>query len=355
VALIIGQQDYTGGWPRLDNNVSEYLRQVREGLEHQDFRVKVVSNPKSNEMRQEILSFLYQNGFDPDSSKRLLMYYFGHGESIGPQGFIVPTDAPPAFIGEGRDRPNPEFRASAMSFDEIDLVARLMTVQHARFVFDSCFSGQIFQTLGSPHLADDPRYVTRKENQEPARQYLTSGPADEQVPNDGRFKDAFLRLLSGDGDFNGDGYVTGKEIGASLENAYEDYKLTIMPHYGTVRDPRLNKGNIVLGRSNSSKPELANVYRGPYTSFMRDPRGKKVWYEFNNTDGNLLWKFNEEAEVWFNDHGIKKMYYLLHDRGRPFMAVRLPLERGHFYTKSLQEEWKEDVVVRPFRRNSVTR
>jgi hypothetical protein len=48
------------------------------------------------------------------------------------------------------------------------------------------------------------------------RQFLTSGDAEQEVPDDGRFRKLFLRAITGEtdrADANGDGYLTASELG----------------------------------------------------------------------------------------------------------------------------------------------
>ncbi len=68
--------------------------------------------------------------------------------------------------------------------------------------------------------AVSPRYISYKTAQ-PVRQYITAGDADEQVDDYSLFRRQFVAALQGEGDVNGDGYITGSELGEFLQNTVE--------------------------------------------------------------------------------------------------------------------------------------
>ncbi|MDP6547310.1 MAG: FG-GAP-like repeat-containing protein, partial [Phycisphaerae bacterium] len=83
-------------------------------------------------------------------------------------------------------------------------LVRLAEAKHVLSVFDSCFSGTIFQARSSAA----PKAITRKTTAA-VRQFITSGDAGQEVRDDGSFREYFIRALRGEerSDFNGDGYV----------------------------------------------------------------------------------------------------------------------------------------------------
>ncbi len=101
------------------------------------------------------------------------------------RGFLVPTDAPNPL----RDAPG--FRRKALSMAQIVTWAREMTAKHALFLFDSCFSGTVFRTRALP---DEPPHIDRLAN-EPVRQFITAGSANEEVPARSVFTPAFVDAL----------------------------------------------------------------------------------------------------------------------------------------------------------------
>jgi hypothetical protein len=81
------------------------------------------------------------------------------------------------------------------------------------------------------------------------RQFISAGTVDQQVPDESLFRQFFIKALAGDpdADRNGDGYVTGSELGQFLQE-----KITALsggaqtPQYGKMADPRLNRGEFVF-------------------------------------------------------------------------------------------------------------
>ena len=99
----------------------------------------------------------------------------------------------------------------------------------------------------------------------PVRQFITAGRANEPVPDQSVFKQAFLDLLEGrDEEPIPDNYITGEELGLYLKVKVPKYNPNQHPQYGKIRDPRLDKGDFVfvlkspiqLGQSNRLTSEL---------------------------------------------------------------------------------------------------
>ncbi|MCH8888766.1 MAG: hypothetical protein IIC13_19500, partial [SAR324 cluster bacterium] len=108
-------------------------------------------------------------------------------------------------------------------------------------LFDSCFSGTIFRARALPV----PRYITNK-TAKPVRQFITAGSAGEEVPAKSVFLPSFIRAIEGEGDTNRDGYVTGSELGAFLNQRVLSYDTGQTPQYGKIRDPDLDEGDFVF-------------------------------------------------------------------------------------------------------------
>ncbi len=236
-ALIIGVSDYTAGWPNLPG-VKEDVLAVRQALEKNGFQVDVVENPNYIQLDQAIRNFINRHG--EHSENRLLFYFAGHGhtEKLATNvemGYIVPADAP----NPHRDASG--FRAKAMDMQMFESYAKRIQAKHTLFLFDSCFSGSIFDL--SRAVPGNITYKTTK----PVRQFITSGSAGEEVPDKSIFRQQFVAALNGEGDSTGDGYVTGAELGEFLQTAVVNYsKGTQHPQYGKIRDPRLDKGDFVF-------------------------------------------------------------------------------------------------------------
>ena len=236
-ALIVGVSNYTNGWPSL-RGVRTDVRLVKAALEKQGFQVTVAMDRDRDGIDRAFRQFieLYGN----EAGNRLLFYFAGHGHTLklgygGEMGYLV-----------GRDAPNPNidkigFKARALSMQVIETYARNIEAKHALFMFDSCFSGAIFNaTRAIPE-------IIRKKTGRPVRQFITSGTKDQTVPDESVFRGQFIAALEGAGDLDGDGYMTGAELGQFLETTVTNYtKGSQTPQYGKLRDPLLDKGDFVF-------------------------------------------------------------------------------------------------------------
>ena len=236
-ALVIGISNYTNGWPKLPG-VQQDVQEVKRVLEAQGFNVVVKTNLDRNALEQAFNEFIRQYGQKPEN--RLLFYFAGHGHTLQAtygeeMGYIVPADAPsPTQDEEG-------FRANALDMQMIEVYAKRIQAKHALFVFDSCFSGSLFAL--SRAIPDAIGYKTSQ----PVRQFITSGSANETVPDKSLFRSQFARALQGEADSNQDGYVTGSELGEFLQTSVVNYsKAAQHPQYGKIRNPNLDKGDFVF-------------------------------------------------------------------------------------------------------------
>jgi hypothetical protein len=236
-ALVIGAGDYDRGWPKLPNVDSDVKAVGSELIKH-GFQVETVMNPDAVHLRDAFQSFITRHGLG--EGDRVLFYFAGHGhtvkQSYGEEmGYIVPTDAP----DPSRDYSG--FLDKAISMDQIATFARSIQSRHALFVFDACFAGSIFtQSRGGPS------YISFKLDS-PVRQFITSGDANETVPDRSIFRREFVSGLEGEADMNRDGYVTGSELGEFLLEKVTEYSQGAQhPRNGKLRDPNLDKGDFVF-------------------------------------------------------------------------------------------------------------
>jgi len=246
-ALIIGVSKYTNGWPDLPG-VKKDVPRVEEALKKQGFKVFVIENPTYDQMEQEFKSFINKYGRKPDD--RLLFYLSGHGHTIKladgrEMGYIVPADA---------ENPNIDpngFFDKAMDMQQIEVYAKRIQSKHALFMFDSCFSGSIFD-IGRA-VPDNISYKTAK----PVRQIITAGAADETVPDNSIFCRQFIEGLNGEADTDKDGYITGVELGEFLQKTVINYsKKAQNPQYGKIKDPDLDKGDFVFQMPKTEPPPI---------------------------------------------------------------------------------------------------
>ena len=215
-ALIIGVSEYNNGWSKLPG-VKTDVMEVSRALEKNGFEVEVVEDPTLDELEIAIEDFIFDKGADPEN--RLLIYYAGHGHTMklgygGEMGFLVPADAPlPAKSNAIR------FQRKVLSMQRIEEVAKSTSAKHVLFMFDSCFAGSVFLATRAA-----PSYI-EVFTEEPVRQFITSGSADQEVPDISIFRRAFVDALKGSADFDKDGYLTGSELGTYIQRrTAEDWK-----------------------------------------------------------------------------------------------------------------------------------
>lgn len=244
-ALLIGISDYTGGWPRL-RGVREDIKAVDAALIQAGFATEIVLDPDRAGVDRAITRFIARVGSRPNN--RLLFYYAGHGHTLkasygGEMGYIVPRDAPNPNV----DRAG--FMASAISMQTIEIYARQIESKHALFVFDSCFSGSVFHPTRA--IPD----VVREKSAYPVRQFITSGAADQPVPDYSTFRRSFVAAITGQASIGKDGYLTGSQLGAYLEEKVTNYsRRTQTPQYGKLQDPNLDRGDFIFALPAGSTP-----------------------------------------------------------------------------------------------------
>lgn len=237
-ALVIGGSDYTGGWPKLPGVLKD-IELVKEALEAKGFNVVLVKDPDGRGLEDAFEGFIEKYGYKRDN--RLLFYFAGHGHTVKPKyggeelGYIVPVEAPNPYTDIKK------FRRVSMSMQRIEEYALNIDAKHALFIFDSCFSGSLFALSRAV-----PEHINYKTAQ-PVRQFITSGGAEEKVPDVSIFRQQFIAALEGEGDQNSDGYMTAAELSSFLfKNVVNYSKGAQHPQYGKIRNPNLDKGDFVF-------------------------------------------------------------------------------------------------------------
>jgi len=238
-ALVVGCGAYHKGWPRLPNPIQD-ATEVAQMLEQMGWKVDLLLDPDWASLRKTLNSVITGPGKKKD--KAILIWFSGHGHTLSEAdgsnlGYIVPVDAPDP------DRDETGFMGRAISMREIETVARRIQSKHVLMVFDSCFSGAIFQLS----RAKPPPFIQEKVAR-PVRQFLTAGNEDEEVPDRSLFKTVFVQGVRNlDADLNKDGYVTGQELGAYLQQEVLNYsRKTQHPQFGKINNPKLDKGDFVF-------------------------------------------------------------------------------------------------------------
>ncbi len=233
-ALLIGVSDYTA-WPSLESIPGELAR-VEKLLKNRGFVVEKHLDPDSKTLPRIFEKFIDNYGYEPEN--RILFYYAGHGHTRknGAKGYLVPVDAP---------NPNKDDRGfvrKALNMNLLVSWARDIEAKHALFLFDSCFSGTIFKQRDLP---TPTKYIT-KMTTEQVRLFITAGKAGETVPARSTFTPVFIKALEyGLADVNGDGYVTGTELGAYLQEQVPEHA-DQSPQFGKIRDYDLSLGDFIF-------------------------------------------------------------------------------------------------------------
>jgi formylglycine-generating enzyme required for sulfatase activity len=143
-----------------------------------------------------------------------------------------------------------------LSIERFASMAREIETKHVLFLFDSCFSGARGFALSVASPADLTSIITQR-TAESVRQFISSGTADQRVPDTSEFRRQFVMALDGEADRNGDGHVTGSELGVFLQEKVTSYtRGTQTPQYGKILDPDLDKGDFVFPASSTLPPPL---------------------------------------------------------------------------------------------------
>lgn len=237
-ALIIGNAAYHKGWPSLPG-VEQDVIEVSNTLKKIGFNVIVATDLNKFQMDSAFTSFISTYGVNPESG--LLFYFAGHGHTIQTNygeklGYIVPVDAVSPNLGDM------QFQSNAIEMAQMEIYAKRIVSKHALFIFDACFSGSLFNLTRAV-----PEVISYKTSQ-PVRQFISSGSEDEEVSDESIFRKQFVdALISGNADFNNDGYITGTELGRFLQSSVINYSNnTQHPQYGKISNPALNKGDFVF-------------------------------------------------------------------------------------------------------------
>lgn len=219
-ALVIGVYDYSGGWPKLPG-VRQDTDAVSMALSAQGFNVRRSVNPTASGIKAAVDDFIAR--YAGDRRARILIYFAGHGHTLDGTGYVVGRDAKdPAKDTAG-------FKKGALTIDYFAERAKEMDSRHGLFVFDSCFSGTVFKTLRS--IPDFKTEMLAR----PAKEFIASGTESQQVPDDSVFRKRFIDGINGYADVNGDGLVTGSELGQFIQTEVSGFSAgTQTPVYGKL-------------------------------------------------------------------------------------------------------------------------
>ena len=245
--MLPGCGDYREGWPRLPNPVKD-AQAVAALLKSPGWSVDVLEDPDGGTLKRELNKLV--TGPGKDREKAILVWFSGHGQTIEEAdgtklGYLVPVDAPDP------DKDLLGFMERAVSMRQVETVSKQILSKHVLMLFDSCFSGAIFQMVRAKPSA----YIEEKVSF-PVRQFITAGTENEQVPDRSVFKDVFIQgIKDGFADLNRDTYITGEELGAYLQEKVINYSRKAQhPQYGKINNPKLDKGDFVFAVAGGAPP-----------------------------------------------------------------------------------------------------
>jgi uncharacterized caspase-like protein len=241
-ALLIGESRYTSEWGEL-LSVKDDLQALKGGLTSYFETVEIMLNPTVSQLRDRMREFLLGKWNMPN--ERLFIYYAGHGftdfnqASRENNGYITGSDTP-------RYDLNPQQAiANAVPFTEIDSWSLQTRARHVLMVFDSCFSGTLFQTMGpEEELRRKDLDGIRRMLGQPIRYYITSGRKEEEVTADSTFATLLLRgLVKGEADFFHQGLVSADELGIYLSREVPKYSARSQtPQFSHIANAKLSEG-----------------------------------------------------------------------------------------------------------------
>jgi Caspase domain len=290
-ALVVGASRYVDpSWDNLDV-VNQEVDLVKSELIRQGFSVTPVINPNSDELLKAIRGF-FRTPRARDT--RLLLYFAGHGftSKKDRMGYIVPVDAP--------DDSASNFYEKLVSMQEIRGWLPIGQAKHVLLVFDSCFSGSIYNVRknSKPELSE----VFLNDLDRPGRQFITSGDAEEVVPDAMDFATAFVNGIRGAADYNKDALTTASELGYFLKKEIKPKGLQ-SPQYGTDR----------IDQETSTVFNGNMVFVGPTTAFPADPKLVDVALQSPDLSGprgaNLRALGDPENPAQSVFKGVEVLYY----------------------------------------------
>ncbi|MCD4716810.1 MAG: caspase family protein, partial [Desulfobacterales bacterium] len=244
-ALLIGVSDYTDDWPDLERIPNE-LQKVESALKQHGFQIDKVLNPTGDQMKKAFDLFIRLYGHDKNN--RLLFFFAGHGYTARQAGnsYLVASDTP----NPAKNRK--AFLRKSLDMGQILGWSRKIEAKHTLFLFDSCFEGTVFE----PEILRNPPYISPDTSQ-PVRQFITAGSNGEKVSAQSAFAFFIVKALKGKADLNGDGYITGTELGMYLHKKKLDFGAEQTPQYGRIKDPLFDQGDYVFQILTSSKDETS--------------------------------------------------------------------------------------------------
>ena len=205
IAVTIGIDAYQAPIPPLTAAVSDAQR-VAEQLRTMGFdAVRSISDQQAT--REGLLDLMErQIPMDATADDLVVVYFAGHGMTVGKQGFIVPQDG------------TKDAARTGISVQRLKESALRMKARHVLYLMDACFSGSMFSR---PAPASNPNDLAFWEAAAKQRvvQIITAGGPDETVLEKdgwGSFTRNLHAAMQGGADANGDAVTTVPELAAFI-------------------------------------------------------------------------------------------------------------------------------------------
>lgn len=132
------------------------------------------------------------------------------------------------------------------------------------------------------------------------RQFITAGAEDQTVPHESIFAHQYVRALEGDADTDGDGFLTGTELGTYVQDTVINYSRNAQtPHYRKIRDPNLAKGDFVFEVGASVSAPTETVVEEPESTGLRLGRQEP---------GNIDARTETPGDLYLDGEHMRRLY-----------------------------------------------
>ncbi len=258
-AVCIGVNQYDR-WPSLEWAVND-VQAVKTRLEKAGFdKVFVLTDQQASKKAIEsLLGDQLPKMAGPND--RVVIYFSGHGQTQNlpggkQKGYLIPVECPAS-----------DYFSSAISMSAIRELSDMIPAKHIFYVIDACYSGLGFTR--SSGLDPKTRGYLEKVTADRAVQMVTAGGAKEQVQElngHGVMTSYFLSALDGEADGDGDGVITGSEIGAYLKpQVSRKTENRQTPQYGRLD----GEGEVVFLRPDKAAEEKLGAVVLPKTEDVK--------------------------------------------------------------------------------------
>jgi ABC-type amino acid transport substrate-binding protein len=201
-AFIVGVDDYSGKWSKLDNAVNDCKSIEKILKEKYDF-TDVLTLYNKQATRRNILSELKYLSTILKEEDNLLLYYAGHGfVDKANEGYWIPIETQTLETFE------------CVSNSEIKNAVAKIKSKHTLLIVDACFSGTLFRS-NTASQSENNFYKNMIKNQ--SRQALSSGGVQEVVDGGGDGHSVFAKYLIKKLKENNQQYLEVSEIAQYLK------------------------------------------------------------------------------------------------------------------------------------------